>query len=119
MRSSRQEDQFYYVSSPRCFQSKSQKEVIPQDPMEAYIVHLKVKQEMVRQSRRDSSGGHRWQDPCKNPLQPMASSQRVGCETANMVPCATRQLQEKCQEQYRNFDITFVDLKNAFDTVNC
>lgn len=49
----------------------------------------------------------------------MATSQRVGCETANMVPFAAWQLQEKCQEQYRNFDITFVDLKNAFDTVNC
>ena len=119
MRSSRQEDQFYYVSSPSCFQSKWQKEVIPQDPMEASIVHLKVKQAIVRQSRRDSSDGHRSQDPCQNPLQPMATSQRLGCETANMVPFAARQLQEKCQEQYRNFDITFVDLKNAFDTVNC
>ena len=40
MKSSRQEDQFYYVSSPSFFQSKWQKEVIPQDLMEASIVHL-------------------------------------------------------------------------------
>ena len=40
MKSSRLEDQFYYVSSPSFFQSKWQKEVIPQDLMEASIVHL-------------------------------------------------------------------------------
>ena len=41
---------------------------------------------------------------------------RGGRGTVDML-FATRQLQEKCQEQYDELYITFIDLINAFDTV--
>ena len=41
---------------------------------------------------------------------------RGGRVTVDMI-CAARQLQEKCQEQYDDLFITFVDLTKAFDTV--
>ena len=41
---------------------------------------------------------------------------RGGRGTVDMIFVA-RQLQEKCQEQYDNLFITFIDLTRAFDTV--
>ena len=41
---------------------------------------------------------------------------RGGRGTVDMI-FATRQLQEKCQEQYGDLFITFIDLTKAFDTV--
>ena len=37
--------------------------------------------------------------------------------TINMI-CTARQLQEKCQEQNVDLNLTFVDLTSAFDTVS-
>ena len=42
---------------------------------------------------------------------------RGGRGTVDMI-FAARQLQEKCQEQYDNLFITFIDLTKAFDTVS-
>ena len=41
---------------------------------------------------------------------------RSGLRTVDMI-FAARQLQEKCQEQYDDLFITFIDMTKAFDTV--
>ena len=63
-------------------------------------LYAKVKQAIVRLSPRDSSHSHPWQSSSTDGHFPESECGFwKGCETANMMPFATRQLQEECQQQ--------------------
>lgn len=114
------------------FQTMWQQEVTPQELKDASIVHL-----YKRKGNRQSCDNHRGisllviagkilarvllnrliQHLEDGHLPESQCGFRKGRGTVDMI-FAARQLQEKCQEQYKDLYTTFVDLTKAFDTVS-
>ena len=115
------------------FQNMWQEETVPQELKDALIVHL-----YKRKGDRRSCDCHRGisllaiagkilgRVLLNRLIQHLENGQylpesqcgfRASRSTSDMV-FAAHQMQEKCQEQYQDLYMTFVDLTKAFDTVN-